>query len=511
MVLLEPTAGLDGSYIALSHCWGTGRMFKTTIASKKQRMRNIRLTELPRTFRHAITVTRKLDVRYLWIDSLCIIQDDAEDWALQSAEMAAIYSNSYLTIAASFARDSSRGLFRKRRILSHTVEVQHPSDGAPVISMMVRKPEDRILFEKNHNQYEEWFHPNRIIHNSDLETHKMLQVPLLSRGWAFQERLLSTRILHFTPLELIFECKNDFHCECSSMRKESITAPIFSCFTSKYVDLPNTWQKLVATYKTQQLTKRSDTFPALSGLAKAISDRAGASLGPYCAGLWGNYLHDGLCWSVAGEAEIDEEDTDEKYIAPSWSWASICGRVTWHGGENYEKDDKFELLSLNCVAKGHNLLGELKQGSSIVVRANIVPAIEIMGKSEGSVWYKLLSTELNELGEQHPAEEPPNRLYPELMVCFDVGRGSVMRQAEKEKAYHFYCMALRVKFPASYLRDYSCDLIVQGLAVQKVFGASETYKRIGIFYAEGPLVFEYFKYGEGSWKNKAEYKDITLI
>ncbi len=89
-------------------------MFPTTIATKNQTLRDITLSDLPTTFRHAISVSRKLDVRYLWSDSLCIIQDDTEDWALQSSKMAAIYSNSFLTIAASSSKDSSGGLFRKR-------------------------------------------------------------------------------------------------------------------------------------------------------------------------------------------------------------------------------------------------------------------------------------------------------------------------------------------------------------------------------------------------------------
>lgn len=97
-------------------------MLTTTTENKVHRMAGIPLDYLPRTFYDAVCSARnlhRLHVRYLWIDSLCIIQDDSEDWAVQSSEMAQIYSGAVMTIAASSAKDGSAGLFAKRSPSSH--------------------------------------------------------------------------------------------------------------------------------------------------------------------------------------------------------------------------------------------------------------------------------------------------------------------------------------------------------------------------------------------------------
>lgn len=93
-------------YVTLSHCWGdTSTILTTTKDTIEQRRRNIPFSELPRTFQDAVQITRALGLRYLWIDSLCIIQDDKDDWQFESAKMAEIYLGSCLTIAATASVD----------------------------------------------------------------------------------------------------------------------------------------------------------------------------------------------------------------------------------------------------------------------------------------------------------------------------------------------------------------------------------------------------------------------
>ncbi len=86
----------------------------------------------------------------------------------------------------------------------------------------------------------------------------------------------------------------------------------------------------------------------------------------------------------------------EDFCAPSCSWASVRGGVTWWDNDKLKADEKFKIVAMNLVPKGRNPFGELQEGSSIVVRANVLPAIEIPGK--GKVWYKLW-TEEAELGK----------------------------------------------------------------------------------------------------------------
>lgn len=68
---------------------------------------NIFLSDLPPLFQDAIIITRQLGLRYLWIDSLCIIQDSLRDWETEAAKMASIYQNSYVTISATDASNGS--------------------------------------------------------------------------------------------------------------------------------------------------------------------------------------------------------------------------------------------------------------------------------------------------------------------------------------------------------------------------------------------------------------------
>ncbi len=101
-------------YTALSHCWGALKPLTTTGSSLEQRKQGIEWSSLPKTFRDAIHVTHSLGIKYLWIDSLCIVQDDSVDWEVESAKMASIYSQSFITIAATAAVNGSEGCYMER-------------------------------------------------------------------------------------------------------------------------------------------------------------------------------------------------------------------------------------------------------------------------------------------------------------------------------------------------------------------------------------------------------------
>ncbi|KAJ3536037.1 hypothetical protein NM208_g6892 [Fusarium decemcellulare] len=100
---------IKGHYVALSHRWGGQMTFKTTKNTLNQRLRGFALTELPRTFQDAVLVARALDIKFIWIDCLCIVQDDHRDWLQQSSKMGTIYRNAAYTIAAHSARQCNEG------------------------------------------------------------------------------------------------------------------------------------------------------------------------------------------------------------------------------------------------------------------------------------------------------------------------------------------------------------------------------------------------------------------
>jgi len=110
--LIEPR-GKVTRYICLSHCWGNEQIITTKKSTMKERMAAIKMEDLSKTFQDAVILTRLLRVQYIWIDSLCIVQDDVRDWEAQSSKMCDIYHKAYLTIAATSAKDGRGGLFHK--------------------------------------------------------------------------------------------------------------------------------------------------------------------------------------------------------------------------------------------------------------------------------------------------------------------------------------------------------------------------------------------------------------
>ena len=173
--LVEIDAGVKARYVTLSYCWGDNvGHFTTTRATASARKDGIIISELPKTFRDAIIMARALKVRYLWIDSLCICQDDHKDWERESARMAAVYTNAYLTLAATGSRDCNTGLF-------------HESSLGPFVPLPYQTP-DGVHASV-------WTYALQL--RPEVVTPRYVDMdrePLSQRGWAFQERVLSRRL-----------------------------------------------------------------------------------------------------------------------------------------------------------------------------------------------------------------------------------------------------------------------------------------------------------------------------
>jgi hypothetical protein len=116
-IKLFETQGIEGTYMTLSHCWGSSALITTTNNTYKERISGIQLAELPQTFKDAVSLTRILGIRYLWIDSLCIKQDDNDDWESEASKMASVYSHSYLNVAATSSPGGDGGCFKERQVL----------------------------------------------------------------------------------------------------------------------------------------------------------------------------------------------------------------------------------------------------------------------------------------------------------------------------------------------------------------------------------------------------------
>ncbi|KAI1184947.1 heterokaryon incompatibility protein-domain-containing protein [Nemania serpens] len=312
-VLLDDTSEVQGPYLALSHCWGGTIPYRTLQSNKEELCRRIDYFELSENFQDAFTVARRLSYQYIWIDSFCIVQDDKQDWLQQATKMADVYSGAELTISAARSSSFDEGFLAYRET---DVELIIPGHSLPRGTKLYVR--DGEMLERVHQGL-----------NRQVSDH----APLFQRAWAFQERLLSQRVLHFLKTEIAFECEESLWCECGE--KDSYEDSNYD----KEVYRSSTWEELVEQYMSRSLTYPTDMLPAISAIARDFGMKGG-----YIAGLTHEKLFSNLLWQVRAPRDLDGERATAPpprrpsvYVAPTFSWASIITRVEWVKGlSHYE-------------------------------------------------------------------------------------------------------------------------------------------------------------------------------
>ncbi|KAF2748561.1 HET-domain-containing protein, partial [Sporormia fimetaria CBS 119925] len=321
-------------YFTLSHCWGQKQPHKLTEVSEGRLRAGIKIEELPRTFQDAATVVRKLGFRYLWIDSLhgaylnlpadsiiCIFQDNIADWSSEAVQMRNVYRYALCNIAATAATDSDVGLFLRRTPSTPRLLPVVPFWGTSSVHQEASET-------KLH-----WF---RVDIHRPWDTY-VTKAPLTLRGWVFQERHLSRRIMHFAPPRVFWECfegSYDEHYPLNLVSESSypiddpqvtikviLAEPKYDKPLSGELSFQETaslrqylWQKSIESYSNCRFTKPSDVLIALEGIAQDVApyleDR-------FLAGLWQKRPLEGLCWyNEEPLAHRGERST------PTWSWAT---------------------------------------------------------------------------------------------------------------------------------------------------------------------------------------------
>lgn len=364
--------GRRGLYVALSHCWGGRVPLTTTIATLEERTRAIPLQSLPKTFREAVSVTRRLGIRYLWIDSLCILQDSKVDWEKESAVMGDIYASSFLTIAARGSVNSAGGLFIQREPEPPPCRLRYECTKHSLSgSMYIRSPV---------------FQPERL-----------RDTPLDTRGWVLQERLLSPRILYYGQQQLYWECAevtlrqdgkapdvatDDLRAGVDLKQALDFNSPLpFAnnpIFLREYraSDLTQfekgarllQWYNVVCEYTIRHLTYQSDKLPAITGIAKAFQRRTGYT---YLAGLWKEDLITGILWYV-----VEPSDEIISPALPSWTWARLKGHVRFwsfvRGPPLRAVDGSCEVVQVtHTLACGYNPYGDITD-AELQVRGRVI-------------------------------------------------------------------------------------------------------------------------------------------
>lgn len=339
----------DISYVTLSHCWGDLNILKLTKNTLEAFQLGIPLESLCKTFRDAIFVAGYLGFNYLWIDSLCIIQDDREDWEKEAPLMSMVYGGASLNIAATGAKDGNDGLFLER------------------VPMSVRRSKTCVKMDVNGET------KNFQFADDDIYYRCVGTQPLARRAWALQERILATRTIHFSKTELFWECRTKSACETFP---ESL--PRSMCDQPNFLrkDLPPDWDAIVQLYSIGRLSYSRDKLIALSGIAQYVQS---ITKDQYLAGLWRRDLEETLCWKLLDSPE----PKPTIYRAPTWSWASVEGMIMI----TCSLPSNLRRLYINVmdvlIQRSHNnqfgevLSGVLKLGCEALLRGSFVRTLSI--------------------------------------------------------------------------------------------------------------------------------------
>ncbi|OAX34948.1 HET-domain-containing protein, partial [Rhizopogon vinicolor AM-OR11-026] len=346
------TKGMRGFYAALSYVWGEPQPHSTCTTKLSTYLEAIDILLLPQTIKDAIVCTHNLNLRYLWTDSLCILQDSDEDKQREIPHMCDIYRDAYVTIIAASSQKVSEGFLRDRK----------------------RPVETPLPF---------WCPDGRLgtISVDEDESARPNKEPVNLRAWCFQERVLSPRTLVYASHTLQYQCQTAMSdigdiwhylpsTELGELRLPDMMISRTPCSTPSSDDvqvLLAAWEDVLRDYTQRAVSYPSDRLVAISGIAQLFQRWWGSS-NRYIAGLWERNLSTDLLWYRHQPSQ--GRLVTGQYLAPSWSWAATIGRVvagsdTKGTARNILWD--VQLCEAISVSDNHPL-GQVK-GGKLIVRA----------------------------------------------------------------------------------------------------------------------------------------------
>lgn len=282
-------------YATLSYCWGTKPFFMLTSETLGRCLGQIADSELPKTFQDAILIARGLGLSYIWIDALCIVQNDNADWLREAGRMRSVYGGSRVNIAATSALNAHQGCFTKAD--------QHCSGFYAQVTTPTHCRTQAFFPDDLYEEY--------------------VNGPLARRGWTLQERLLPPRTLFCGDQGYFWQCRGAARSEFlpHELPQDGMGRQYSSLACPESEPWP--WPTVVEQYSRGQLTHGADRLPALSGIATRQHEVTGDQ---YLAGMWRGDLVWQLAWHMAEPGEKTERPA---WRAPTWSWASVDGAVDY--------------------------------------------------------------------------------------------------------------------------------------------------------------------------------------
>ncbi|ETS86958.1 hypothetical protein PFICI_00786 [Pestalotiopsis fici W106-1] len=326
-------------YATLSHCWGDKLPLRTTSGNEAMLEKGIPESMLPRTFRDAIELACRIDIPYLWIDALCIRQDDPVEWAQEAAMMKDIYAGSVLTIAAANGRCSDDGCLTAMapddsfrpvgpfRDINFTVKVSHGH------SLHIRA------------------------HNGDTRS-LTRETALSSRGWVLQEDVLSRRIVYCMLPELHWRCQCCYQIESGAafdLRNNNNVLP--SVPGRPQASLHDVWYQWMANYSGREFTFTKDRLSAMAGIVEFFTSISGYR---HILGCWENSFAQGLLWLPLSRKPPNVGIPG----IPSWSWLTRHDDVSYDHWTSRDKNAVHEyhvkLLDWNVLWTGTPFVSGIK-------------------------------------------------------------------------------------------------------------------------------------------------------
>lgn len=496
--LVHQPSGVD--YAALSYCWGGDQRVKLTLSTIAEFTGAVQYSQLPKTLQDAVITAQMLGLKFLWIDALCIVQDDAVHTAREIAMMPSIYQNAYITIYAARARGADQGFLD---------DIVIPSPSSHSFRFSIRTPDEPVSIGEDGEINGDYFIPNivgSVICFCDPDESNFVN-PIERRGWTFQEYLLSPRILDFGAYQTSYKClalemRNPVH----ESLDYGIDAERLNEFRwwfhhlSGSVDsegrsaMPRHWEMTVALFAQREISNPRDRLQAISGVATVQGYHTGWT---YLAGLWKENLSTELRWETRGQSwEIKPRPAE--YRAPSWSWASVDGPVVFHDGVTPEVSERdLQVLDARIDLKDQSApFGEVVYGS-LTVRGWVKQKKVVDGGNS------LVNPDWE--SDAHRSEDKRELPWPVF--------GPVLIQADSIGDFvdgtSVYCLEV------TRYDDKTVQMGPYGLVLVR---EENVFRRIGIFkfdlrvYSSILPIYEDLHHAEQStWMDGAELVEITII
>ena len=457
VVSLRETHGMCGSYIALSYCWGSRHPPKTERHNVLQHSNGIALASLPETFRDAVHVALSLGISLLWIDALCIVQDDDEHRSRELGKMASIFQGASLVVIAAWPEDAHQGFLRRRSpeyIWSKPTEIRSKNGDRQMIVSRRQMPR----------------------HDAALQD-ACEDATVSKRAWTLQERILARRCLIFSSDECIWECRNQCTCECGGGARRLVPQLLplnWSRRASAWThvtDIHHMWRSILEDYSARHLSVASDRLPAISAIAQYVSK---AAQDRYLAGIWKADILNQLAWVPRPRSLYGSKPSPTPYTlqlscrGPSWSWVSSNDPIRFWGC--HSSGYQAELLEAHCEINDLNPFGHVRT-AFICMKGLACSAYLKMSKGTLSP-YKITIEGVQDY-RWNPYSQPCHRAVQEVRSSAYPEVTNLELMPHEEQTYQQSCAGQITLF---WLDELSCLTLVQSPTNR------EAFERIGVLF-----------------------------